>query len=514
MCLFFYLSFFIVSLYAKLLFGKLNRPVWDAGTDLQQTYTLNMPDFQQNNPTDVFFCNLMQIDPLHLQNLHQSPNNLAETEEIIRHTDPRTGVEIPSHECNYKQVDLMKRNIFLTSYIQVSKLHKNEHLACLNALGCLSKPVSELSIEEKNDLLVFTSTATVRSEEKEAFLEKLREHYFAEVAKRFHDVPPSIEYFVIQQWKKQLITMYQKFANVRFSMKTGISLQLSESIMKMEAIHQEHLGNVPEMSTNTLDYLRQSFPNLMNAYNKRKITHLSPAVKGKVIELVHQHAIDFVLPMSILKRILGTETGWSFCMTVKDSVLSSAFNPKKEIVFEKPLPLAYLSGNNRYKKAAKYLMHSCFNANAFHVFNHNKKSESKTPTLLCIDSTTECDSKSNTEIEYKVSDCDEFIKNHSRVEVSYENMTFTVFDVNGYNGADDINEIFKILVPAKQASYKKENNGEIKFVNWSPKIEYQAEYGAETMKKGELISEWCELYFRPNTSTERGNFLFSKSILL
>ncbi|XP_055306386.1 uncharacterized protein LOC129570703 [Sitodiplosis mosellana] len=484
-------------------FRRLPWPSSDFGTDLHQTYALNMPEFQQRNPTDVFFCNLMNIDPLHLQHENQNQNESSGEGELTprQFIDPRTGIEIPSHVCNYKNIDLKTRNIFLTKYIQVSNLQRHEHLTCLNALARLPKPETELSNEEKKDRLLFNATAVLRSEEKKAFLEKLRERFFAEVPNRFHNVPPSIEYFVTQNWKEQLVMMHRQFVNARFSLKTAILLQPSECVVTTNAVHQEHLGCVPQMSRDNLEYLRQSFPNLMKAHNMRKNTHQLPAIKGKVKDLVQQHKVDFVIPISILKCILGSKTGWSFCMTVKESALSTVFNPKKEIICEKPLPPAYLSGNDRYKKGAKYLLHSCFNANALYVYNHNEKIESRTSTQAI-----ECDSNTSTAIEYKVSNCDEFIRNHARGEDSYGNMTFTIFDVKGYNSADDINESFKILVPTKQAAYKKDSNGEIKFINWSPKIEFQAEYGVEVMRKDELISEWCELYFRPNTSTERVRF--------
>lgn len=474
----------------------------DFATDLHDTYAINMSAYGQRNPTDAFFSHLMELDPLHLQYVAQNSNEVVKNSPR-QFVDPRTGVEIPSHECNYKNVELKLRNIFLANYVAVSKLQKHEHSACLNALRCSTKPASEWSTEEKRDCILHETTALHRAEEKRFFLEKLREHYFAEISNRYHKVPPSVDYFVTQLWKKKVITMYRQLTNDRYRMTTAISLQPSSCTVKMDVIHQEHLGCVPQMTHERVEYIRDSYVNLMKAYNQRKNTHFSQVIKEKVNELVTQHDIDFVVPVSVLKLLLNNKSGWNFAVTVKDTTgISSKFNAK-EIIFEKPLPVAYMSGRDRYKLAAKYLLYSCLNRNSLNIYNRNEITECKT---LIDSKTVECDSSTNKDLDYKISSCDEFMKKHSKSETLHENMTFTIFNVTGFDDSDDSNETFKMLVPAKQAAYKNGDDGEVTFLNYSPKIEYQAEYGGEEMTKEELIDEWCELFFKPNSMTERGKF--------
>lgn len=467
-----------------------------------------MSEYQRNNPTDVFFSNLLEIDPLHFEQKHQETRDPNESEETQpwQFLDPRTGVEIPSHECNYQNVNFKKRNIFLTSYIQASNLQKHEHVICLSALRSLKSTLNPPTDEQKNQTF-YESCATNRFEEKTLFLDKLREYYFEKLSKRFHDVPPFINYFVTQCWKKRLIAMHRRLANAKYRMTTAISLQPTQCTVNTNTLHQEHLGNVPEMRDTDIEYMRQSSSNLMDTYNRRKISQLLPTIKYKMNELVKEHGVDFVVPISILKLIVSGKKGWSFCMSVKESAQSTAYNPKKEIIFEKPLPPIYLSGNERYKIGAKYVLRSRFNENAFNVFNHNSQTEIQINVDAQIQ-TSRNDNQINEPIpnilEYKISKSDEFILNHSKSECSYENMTFSVIDVIGSEDSNDDGEMFKILVTAKRNAYKKNGNGEIDFVNYSPKIEFQAEYGAETMTKDELIQEWCDLYFGPHTSTERG----------
>ncbi|XP_031621198.1 uncharacterized protein LOC116339454 isoform X2 [Contarinia nasturtii] len=385
-----------------------------------------------------------------------------------------------------------------------SKFHpmnRHEHSACLNALRCSAESISELSTEDKRDCMLYESTALHRFEEKSSYLQKLREHYFAQISSRYHDVPPSIDYFVTQIWKKKLITMLRQRANDRYRMTTAISIQPSNCVIKSKTIHQEHLGYIPQIMHEHVDYLRDSFANLMKAYNQRKNTHSTRIIKEKVNDLIKQHNVDFVVPISILKLLLSHKSGWSFTMTVNDSNTTSS---TKEIIFDKPLPVAYMSGRERYKKGAKYLLYSCLNRNTLNVYNRNEQLESKT---LIDSNVMECHSNINNDLEYKVSSCDEFIKKYAKSETLYENMTFTIFDVTGCDDSpEETGETFKLLVPAKQAAFKNGENGEVIFFNYSPKIEYQAEYGAEVMTKEELIDEWCELFFKPNTITNRVRF--------
>lgn len=446
----------------------------------------------------------MEIDPLHYTHIQQEskePNEAeCQTSAVKQFIDPRTGVEIPSHECNHQTVNLESRNIFMKNFIQTSKLQKHEHSACLSALHHLKKNPTALSMDEKANLLLYESTSALRLEEKCEFLNKLREHFLAKLSNRFHDIPPSIEHFVVQNWKRRLIEMHRRMTNVKYQIRTAMSLQSAECTVECDLIEQEHLGIVPKMNIESTGYLRQSCQNLNEAYNVRKNTCLKPLIEEQLTELCDQHAIDFIAPISIIKCILGSRKGWCCLMSIQESEQSTMFNPKKKIVFNKPLPPTSLSGNERYKKGAKYLIRSCFNRNSSHVFSHSDCSEQK---ISDDTESNECYAVPNLDIEYKIEKFDEFTKQHQKVAASKENMSFNIFNLTGRNNIDEYNETLRLLVPTKLDAYKTNDNGEVQLVNYSAKIEFQSEYGAEKMTKDELIREWCELYFRPKTITER-----------
>lgn len=470
---------------------------------------MNIVEYQKVKPTDVFLCNLLEIDAHHFNHINQRTDQTERQTVSCEFIDPRTGVEIPSHECNHKNIDLETRNIFLTNRIEVSILSKSEHVACLNVLRRAASVSNQKTNDDDDE--VYESSEVSRFQEKNLFLNKLKE-LFDKLSKRYHDVPPSINHFITQKWKKQLILMHRELAGVRYVMSTAISLQPIECAVKANLIHQEHLGNVPEMTNKSVDYLRQSFLNLMQAYNRRKMVKMQQKVKATVKELVEGHAIDFVIPISVIKLIVSGEEDWAFQMTVRESQSSTPFNSKKEIIFDKPLPPTHLNGRERYRKGAKYLIRSCLNQHSQNVFSHKDCTEVETgidknsvPLDIQAQMIAENDDK------YQVVDSEEFIKNHSKCECSYENMTFAVMDIVGSVGDGDGDgsetETFRILVPSKQDAYTKNASDQITFVNYAPKIEYQAEYGAEVMTTRELIDEWCDLFFRPNSYTERGTLL-------
>lgn len=478
----------------------------DVGTNLEEAYALNMAEYRKNNPTDIFLCHLLEFDPLHYQHVHQklekpdADPNLT----VNQFKDPRTGVEIPSYECNYKTNNNSEsKNIFLRNYIQPSKLQTCEHSACLHALKLLNKDISQMTAQEKTNFSLYESTSNVRLEEKNAYLEKLRNHYLRKLSKRYHDVPPAIGYFINHIWKKQLVELYRGMAKNKYQLKTAVSLQSAEQRVTCDVLYQEHLGSVPRINAKNVEYLRESYPNLIDVYNARKSTHLNASIKDKLNELVENYGVEFVVPISILKCILSHKKGWSFLMSVKESANSTIFNPIKRIVFNKPLPPTYLSGNERYKKGAKYLIRSCFNRYSQNVYHHSKQSEQN----LNIDAEAiEYSSSLKANIEYKVTTFDEFVKKYQKQEIPKENMSFTIFNVTGYDDMEDTNETIKVLVPTKLDAYDRDENQEVQFMNYSAKIEFQAEYGAEEMTKAELIQEWCDLYFRQNTITQRGPY--------
>lgn len=469
-----------------------------------------MLEYSKKNPYDVFFNHLHEIDPVHYNYLNQ--NQLQKESTTSTDTkanlpskplaDPRTGVEIENYFCRYDYVDRTKYNIFLKNRIHVSHLNRIEHLACLQAIRSLSKSQDQLTTTEQSDRLTLESTEKHRTDEKELFLQKIQEHFIAKKSNRCHFVPAAVEYFISQIWKKKLIMLFREYDDNNYKLSTALTLTSHVADIQLKLIHQEHLGKVPGLERGIVCFVQESSVNLIKSYEQRKKS--ASLIKNKIEQIIDDHRIDYVIPISTLAVILCDDTDWQFRINIEDG--GSIFNPKNKITFEKPLPPTYLSGDTRYRKGAKYMLRSQLYKNLSKVFDHSKGKEISIDEKVEINGMQkeDCDKERN----YKLYDFDQFMKNyHEKVpvtnETSYENATFAVFEISGCDD-DEINDTFRILVPSKQDAFGRNKNGEIEFMRFAPKIERQPEYGCEVMSKNELMYEWCQVAFRPNTVIERG----------
>lgn len=494
-------------------FTSVCRTVQDAGTNLEECYALNMNDYSSKNPYDVFFNNLFEINPIHYNHIDQCTSNTNEStnENCIasprKFLDPRTGVEIENHFCRYSTVDRTKFNIFLKNYIEVSKLKRVEHVSGLNAIRCLSKNLEDLSSEERADRLVYEMTEKQRSDEKQIFLDKVRENFQAKKSIRYNFVPAALNYFIIQVWKRRLIELRRKTSGIYYRLSTAMNFSSNAVDIRMELLHKENVGNVPALSSQNVRYVLQSSANLMKIYHEESNIEFQNLVERKTNELIQNCRIDFVLPLSTLILVLCDEKNWQFRMSVEECETNSLFDSKKRVNFEKPLPDLYMDGYSRYRYGAKYLLRSRLCQNSMNVFNHTENKDCPTGVSAA---NNEYEAKEIDKREFEVSTFDDFMANYlakvpAAAKYTRRNGSFSVFELCGKDEEHDSNEMFRILITSNQDAYRRSETGDVEYLNFSPKIERQPEYGCEVVTKSELLQEWCQLVFMPDSVVERGN---------
>lgn len=475
---------------------------------------------ESTNVPDVFYSHLLEMAPTHLTNIIQQSRSKDQAQKsassvsVKKFVDPRTNVEIPTHLCDYKDVDPALKNKFLKNWICVSRLQQHEHAACLKAIPRLLDDQNRLSVDELLNRQLFESTACERIEEKHIFLEKLRTIYFTNNAYRYHLVPPAVDQFIKQIWKKRLIGIQRKLLGCKYRLHTALAIQTQPACIRVELVDQKHFGYVPEITNVDTNFIRQPLHCLIREYDHQRHSNFRRLQESALDQLSKTHEVDFVLPISILRLLLITPNNeWGFRMSVRESALSA----KKQTVLEKPLPPSYLSGNERYRIASKYMVRSTFRQNTLHVLNRSDNIESKTSVETNV---IECSSSGQSQVEYKAFDFDTYIEKFREKtppkSFSTENKSYSIVEIHGCGEDDESGPVrFKLLIPFKQDAYKRNVDGNIQFVNLSPKIEYQAEYGAEMMTKNELIREWADQYFRFNSVvTERGETLTSFKTLI
>lgn len=476
-----------------------------------------MTEYASTAIHDVFLNHLLEIDSIHYSRLgietqnemKKAPNTRDKVSVSKNFTDPRTGVEIQNYICHYNHINRTKQNIFMKYHIQVSQLNKYQQLACINAMHCLSKNFDTLSIDERADRLIYESTCQQRAIEKELFLARIREEFLSKNSNRYHFVPPAIDSFVMQIWKQRLIMLHREMDNIHYGLSTALTLCTEPMIVDAKLIHQENLGNVLTIMKPNIQCVFQSCANLFKTYQKYKSEKCIRLVRKKFMETVSTHDCDFASPLSTLSLILCDETDWQFRINVQDTASRTIYEENKRIIFEKPLPALYLSGNARYRKGAKYLLRSHFNPISKMDFNHIQKMDKC--TTVASDLSKQCETKDMNHIEYKAILFDDFMKNYNqnvpKSNASRENVKFSIFEVSGTSecGNRMDNETFRVLISSKQDVYRQKTDDDLQFIHLVPKIERQPEYGCEVMTKNELLHEWCHLFFKPGTTIERGN---------
>lgn len=470
-----------------------SRSTQDACDDMEQIYRLDMADTASRNVNDVFFKLLLEIDPTHYRFIDRGRNGGEKSNDIHNFTDPRTGIASKNLLCLVKDPDLCRRNIFMAERVATSKLKRYEHEKCLNAIRLINCGMTnvELTADASICLELYEATKSDRIKENQLFLEKLRAHFDAHLFQRFHTVPPTIEQFVLKMWKRKLIEMHRSAGTARLQLKTALRMQCADFDVCAALMYSDQLGEVDEMCDRPIRHVRQSSAILDRIYTEQRASAFLTAVQARANEIRQRYKINFQLPMSVISLMLCDGGDWSFPMSVDESSQSV-----KTVIFGKPMPPFYLSGVKRYRKGAKYVIRSCFTRRA---------SDSND----CDGGVIDAGLSGNSTVAYKLMEFDEFIRSHQpdiQAKKTKANRFFRIFDFSG-NADDDEIETFRVLIPAKQDTCRRDASGDITLVNLSAKIEFQAEYGAEVMTKGELIREWCNLYFRPGSVTERGNFI-------
>lgn len=475
---------------------------------LEEPYHLDMRKNGEENLLDGFYNNLFEIDSAHLDEYQRQKATQAAIEKKTNcekqkraFPDPRTNMEIPSYVCDYRDQNLVDRNVLLNSFIHASRISADQQRMCLDAIDKLNVPENELSNEERVNRTTYEATQRWRDEEKRNFLVFLEDHYRKNVSHRCHTVRPAIDRFVLQKWKKRLITLHQRMSKQRYHKLSALHFaESTKQQISVSCVHEEQHGVIPSMTTNS-SRLVQSIQNLSKCSDRNHCAVRSEFINSKVEQLVQDHCINVVLPLSVIRILMHSHTrNWMLPLTIKCSVPENFFNNRKHAIFGKPMPPLYMNGYERNRNANKYLLRSCCYNNWHRVYDCNSKVISDPSEDVNSDERKEMD------VKYELKEFDKYMQqfhshrnNQPEIQTKFSNVTFSVFDLT----SDETDEKIRILVPSRHDAFKISDNGEPIFLNVSPKMEMQAEYGFEIMTNEELIREWSQQYFRPVSVTER-----------
>lgn len=461
---------------------------------------MNLNESKKRNPGDVFHAHLHEIDHIHLTDMQQrliSGNEASDSNQISAPStnlkDPRTHLLIPNYVCDYRDTDLNKKNIFLRQFVKESKVAPFQQMSCVEAIHRFSQPNANMCEMDRRNCEVYFATQAIRAEEKQRFLEFLKTFFQKNLTSRCRTVPPVIEYFVQETWKLSIIELLRTINDDYYKIAAafqadGFGSDNLELVLKAE----EHCGNTPEMcEKNEVKFLRKPAKQLVSDYESTRISNGDTFIDKKLEEWHEKYKPDFIMPISTIYDLLDAALSGKQDWMTKATIQERKSGCGNEIIFEKSLPPTYLSAMNKSNLGLKQLLRSTFTA-----------SQENSPENANDNITSTADDFSG---EYKVVAFDELLTKLSKNEErrSFKNLSGNLFELSTNDGSLNAT---RILIQCEQDASRQIESGQNEFVYFSPKTEYQAEYGGEQMSLSELIKEWCFLYFQPKSSVYRGRF--------
>lgn len=443
-----------------------------------------MKEEAESNAQDILFSQLLSLDPVHAAEYNQikqqfEPN--ADASNAVNHVfvDARTKKPVADLICENQDIDIAKRNILLNNFVRMSLLSSKQYAACFRVVAG--------EAADENDENIFAETEVNRVKEREQFDSFVRRTIGKMYAQRFHFVRPAINQFYETKWKFDFLKTVEANSSKKFTLKSSILIDRSSVKIDVKLIHEQKFGKIAELPENVL-YLRQSVDNLMENY--RQEVEFTERSSQKFEEIAKEHDVDVILPLATIQNLLLLgKRAWNSDLVIEEKCGSET----KFLHFKGSFPEAHLlTGYERSRIGGKHLLKSS-------VLSSHRSFNCENGKI--------CDKFNESEIEI---DGSQNAPNYGLVEVdASKSKDFSCH----FNVAIRISELKsedkyrKLLIWTSQNAFRAiEENGAVKFINLSSKIEHQAEYGAEMMAVDELITEWCDLFFCPDTETIRCNY--------
>lgn len=427
-----------------------------------------------------------------------------------------------------------KRIRFFDKFPTKSNLNSCDHLKCIRAITNLNSKIKDVS--KKTDEISYYSLTSVRLKEEELFQSFVKNYFLTNLSERYENLDSFFEEFVVNKWKKYL-EFVKNLKNNFFNIQTALELDYSSSSeVKCEFQRLfDGKGIIPRI----ILVLKKPFSENIKQTTTKMEQMFDFHENGEffsndliALKIALESECDFVLTIESICCFLNDfSENWNILVNIKNIA-----EDNKNIVFiNNPLPKTFLSGIDRIRESFDFALKAkiTFPKNNSSFISGIKKSvkadkicKKNIVTEDMIDSSEDdliidegietiivkapeameesVSEEEPKEIEYKIIEFDEYLKNNKiRDEETGRNFSYRLWKIK----EGDLDS--KLLIRTNQDGCDKDEDGNYKFVNLSTKVEFKSEFGAEKMTRQELIREWCNLYFRPGTVTQRGNFFTS-----
>lgn len=479
----------------------------------EQFYQCNLSDDER----DVFYGHINEIDSVHLldksniiqdnDNTNTTNNDRSTTDNFI--IDPRTGKKIAKFLILSNK---SANNKLFSNFSRNSKLSARQHSAAIRVLQNRKMgKKSELTVSEKIDLELYFSIIEKRQQERNLYLDFVREHFFSHTMNRCQNVNQMLNEFVIAKRACKLEELHENVPRTynivtAFLMKNNIdmmnnkklSIHLENTIERNDKYVCKYVKDLSEL------YMRQSFHGMTKILEKSKLTNNSLMT---LQQLAENHHVDFAINSSTLCALLDYSMNFNCTWNIPFHIRHTIENNLKIIICSKPLCEQYVSAKQRNQLGYKWKIKASL--------KQKQINDNQNFIASSISTATASSMKDETIFQYKLYECDEYLQlfgnkfvdnklnAYQRNEELENNQNYitTVWNLK----TDDNDENLRLLVRTKLMAIDDiTSNHDKVFVNFSIKIEYQVEFGGEQMTCSELIREWCRQKFCPESITERG----------
>lgn len=506
---------------------------------------------------DQFYCYLNEIEPCLIKHQYSSSSSEDGSDDsdfsesnYFEFIDPRTNRRVEklfidhSSSLSPKQVEavastsknlnkLNKKNntILFNKFPMKSSLTKEEHIACLNILKehqfntevCNYNQNRNMNIHSNSKHYeIFNQTITKRNEEYKKFNQFIHEYFSIEEFKE--------KLLKRQEFLKDLYKIYLNVkakqilnnANENYSIQSALPLEFNNNdgmIFKSYSITQTFCTEIFLTAENDEKLLLSRIEECCNLYKdyQSKEIEINKVLSDnqenfRNIELLKSIAIekdiDCVIPENVLQFLIccneytSKEISWEIPFQVEDQEM------KTIIIFDDILPLRSNNSQNLnfiYEQLFEILM----TLKSKEI--QNRKSSS---TALIRDeqklSKNSMDNELhavNLNMNYNLIEFEKFLNNFYTKHKEYLNNDESQINDSLYPktnfqlvewslGKTNDHNNFKILTKKRITVKNSNENCEI---NYSFKLENKKEFGAEIMKKNELIKEWLRHFLTPST---------------
>lgn len=466
----------------------------------EEFFDIDLGDTHNYHALDPLRCHLFDI---HSINLEDDPNTTTFAGSSTHRDmpiDPRTGHAVSKLMYEYKSNSATVAKSLISDKSQFTL---QEQRRCIDAIEKLH--LNLLTTAEETNREYYIAVAELRQQEKSTFSTRVQMHFDRTLSRRCTNVPSEKKEFIEAIWKKSVASAMQRFANRWYRIQTSIPLTTIDSAknpIDAKIIHTAEEGYVFKTSMANRKYLYKTADSLLNYYNAEKMSRNRQHIRDKCNVLANEFDCDVVLPLSSMCLLLdyasNTSTNWMMEFVIENVPGSSVFERKCRIIIDRPLPRTTMTGPEMQKVAHKYLMRSVMTPHIEEVYSCDEK--------RVLRRTTKENHNSSEPMEYDCCLFDDYLaKVYAKHAELIQPKGNTMYKVCELRDRQDENTRLRVLVTSKQDGYQLNSNDQtIEYVNYSEKLEFQNEFGAEQMTKSELLREWCRCYFRPESVTNRG----------